>query len=271
MTELLADGAPESAASYAVSRFNAAKHGILSEHLLLPWESRTEYEALLETLVVEHTPSGPTETHLVEELAGVIWRKQRVRQAEAAAHQRGVRDAIASYRETSSVALVFSDASSEDSSVALAIRSTPEDVGEQLADIEDDKAQTLKALKILQGKRTDMYTAALRALREDTREWWTEELEAEGEEIETSEGDAYTADAQSLRRFIQEEVLPILENQRDQLLTLPVIRDQALKESFDPGRMESLARYEVHLDRKFERTLAMLVRLRNLRQSSKTP
>ena len=125
----------------------------------------------------------------------------------------------------------------------------------------------MKALKILMGKRADNYAAAVKSLHDDTRESWMEELEDDEADIEELDGDAYTADAQSLRRFLEEEILPFLESRRDQLLTLPVIREQVLKESFDPRRMESLARYEVHLDRKLERMLAMLVRLRDLRQS----
>jgi hypothetical protein len=35
-----------------------------------------------------------------------------------------------------------------------------------------------------------------------------------------------------------------------------------------PDRLERLARYEVHLDRKFERLLAMLLRLKDLRQGA---
>jgi hypothetical protein len=54
------------------SRLNAIRHGILSRHLVLPWEDRSEYDDLLESLVTEHRPNGPTEHHLVEELAGVI-------------------------------------------------------------------------------------------------------------------------------------------------------------------------------------------------------
>jgi hypothetical protein len=39
---------------------------------LLPWEDRREYEALLDAPVGGHAPEGPTEEHLVGELAGVI-------------------------------------------------------------------------------------------------------------------------------------------------------------------------------------------------------
>jgi hypothetical protein len=40
-----------------------------------------------------HNPKGPTEEHLVEELAGIIWRKRRLRLAEAAVHHRGLQEA----------------------------------------------------------------------------------------------------------------------------------------------------------------------------------
>ena len=46
------------------------------------------------------------------------------------------------------------------------------------------------------------------------------------------------------------------------------IRDQALGAAYATPNLDVPARYEVHLDRKLERTLAMLVRLRELRQSA---
>jgi hypothetical protein len=55
---------------------------------------RSEYQALLRALVTEHAPRGPTEEHLVEELAGVVWRKRRLRLAEAAIY-RGPGEALA--------------------------------------------------------------------------------------------------------------------------------------------------------------------------------
>jgi hypothetical protein len=46
----------------------------------------------------------------------------------------------------------------------------------------------------------------------------------------------------------------------------PLIREQAFGEALDPDKLERLGRYEVHLDRKLERMLAMLLRLKDLRQ-----
>jgi len=39
-----------------------------------------------------------------------------------------------------------------------------------------------------------------------------------------------------------------------------------IRESLDPDKLERLGRYEVHLDRKLERMLAILLRLKDLRQ-----
>ena len=93
-----------------ITRFNALRHGVLSRYTVLPWEDADEYHALVAALVAEHAPQGPTEEHLVEELAGILWRKRRLRLAEAAAHRRGLDGTLASYRDTVKVALVHLDA-----------------------------------------------------------------------------------------------------------------------------------------------------------------
>jgi hypothetical protein len=52
---------------------------------------------------------------------------------------------------------------------------------------------------------------------------------------------------------------------RNELANRPPIREQAFGEALD-DKLERLGRYEVHLDRKLERMLTMLVRLKELRQ-----
>ena len=84
--------------SYETTRFNALGHGVLSRHTVLPWEDRSEYERLLDALAAEHAPDGPTEEHLVEELAGIIWRKRRLRMAEAAVYQEKLRHDATGYQ-----------------------------------------------------------------------------------------------------------------------------------------------------------------------------
>ena len=45
----------------------------------------------------------------------------------------------------------------------------------------------------------------------------------------------------------------------------PLIREQAYGDAVNAEKLERLGRYEVHLDRKLERTLTMLIRLQDLR------
>jgi hypothetical protein len=252
--------------NYDVARFNALRHGVLSRHTVLPWEDREEYLTLLEALVTEHEPHGPTEEHLVEELAGVIWRKQRLRLGENAAHHRALMRATDPYQQTAKAALIdISDV--EGNVVDDAIRATEEQTVEDRADLESDQAMTEKALRQLHSSSASAYSRALAALRDDTRTWWEEQLgwnAADYEEDQTP----YGADAESLRRFLEAEILPWYDKRRLELENRPLIRAQAFGEAVDPNRLERLARYEVHLDRKLERILAMLFKLQELRRAA---
>jgi hypothetical protein len=249
----------------AVTRFNALRHGMLSRYTVLPWEDAEEYCVLVAALVAEHAPKGPTEEHLVEELAGVIWRKRRLRQAEGAAHRRGLEDALSPSQETAKAALAYFEAADESIDVGEAIRATAGDTEDAFRDLQDDEAITKRALDLLGSRRNDAYEAALVALREDTREWWADVLAVGPDELE--EGDeAATADAAGLRRFLEGKVLPWFEDRKRELEYRPLIRDQVIGESLNPDKLERLGRYEVHLDRKLERMLSMLFRLRELRR-----
>ncbi len=62
-----------------------------------------------------------------------------------------------------------------------------------------------------------------------------------------------TADAEGRRRSLEAEVLPWFEARKKELANRPLIREQAFGESLDADKLERLGRYEVRLDRKFER------------------
>jgi hypothetical protein len=164
--------------NYEAARFNALRHGVLSQYTVLPWEDGEEYRALLDALVAEHRPQGPTEEHLVEELAGIIWRKRRLRLGEAAAHHHALRRATEPYHGTAKAALIRVPHNNEigDNAVADAITITDEQTAADLADLESDMGMTEAALRLLNGKSATAYTCALAELREDTREWWEEQL-----------------------------------------------------------------------------------------------
>src|SRR6516225_8044339 len=204
MTELaqvLRDEVP----STELTRFNALRHGVLSRYTVLPWEDSDEYQAIVAALVAEHAPQGPTEEHLVEEIAGVMWRKRRLRLAEAAAHRRGLDGTLASYRETVKVALVHLDTTGQSERVVNAIRATAAETEEDIREIQEDEAMTRRALDLLGSKRNDAYEAALAELREDTQAWWADVLTRDPHQLEEGEEPA-TADVVGLRRFLEDEV-----------------------------------------------------------------
>jgi hypothetical protein len=247
-----------------ITRFNALRHGVLSRYTVLPWENADDYHALVAALAAEHAPQGPTEEHLVEELAGILWRKRRLRLAEAAAHRRGLDGTLASYRETVKVALVHLDATAQSERVVDAIRATASDTDDDIREMDEDEAMTRRALDLLGSRRNDRYEAALAALRQDTRDWWADMLARDPDELDEGEEPA-TPDEDGLRRFLEGTVMPWFDGRKKELANRPLIREQAFGEALDPDKLERLGRYEVHLDRKLERMLAMLLRLKDLR------
>jgi hypothetical protein len=249
--------------STELTRFNALRHGILSRYTVLPWEDAEEYRAVVAALVAEHAPQGATEEHLVEEIAGILWRKRRLRLAEAAAYRRGLEGALASSK-AAEVALVHLDEGPTEE-VTEVIRATRLETQENTEEIALAEETVRLALDLLGSERKDAYEAAVATLRGDPKIWWAETLARDSEGGQAHEVPA-TADPERLRRFLGLEVLPWLQERKTALANRPLIREQAFGESLDPDKLERLSRYEVHLDRKLERMLAMLLRLKDLRQ-----
>ena len=178
--------------NYEFARFNALRHGVLSQYTVLPWEDLGEYRALVEALAAEHGPQGPTEEHLVEELAGVIWRKRRLRLGEAAAYHRALKRSTDPYQNTVHAALINVAGDAETDWIGDAIRTTDEQTVEDTADLAEDRAMTEEALRILASPSSSDYSRALTALREDTQGWWQDQLEDYDEEQEP-----YSANAEA--------------------------------------------------------------------------
>jgi len=206
---------------------------------------------LLDALVAQHKPKGPNEEHLVEEIAGILWRKRRLRLAEAAAFHRGLGSAISSDQKPIKVALAHLD--------------TAETTAE-IARLNEREAIAVRALDLLQKDRARAYDKALATLGEETRRRWKESIKPRPQlGLLMFEQTAYTANSEGLVEFLQKDVMPSYERQRNELENRPQIREQVIGESLETDRLEGLARYEIHLDRKLERMLTMLIRLQGLR------
>ncbi len=148
-------------------------------------------------------------------------------------------------------------------SAVAAVHASPDDTRRDLQDLEDDQVMTEKALRLLRAGKPDAYDKVLAAVRADTRTWWQEQLEDADEDDEHPN----TPDADSLQRFLEGYATDWYGTYRKELENRPLIRAHAFAEAFDPNRLDRLARYETHLDRKLERTLAMLLKLKDLRRA----
>ena len=250
---------------YDASRFNALRHGVLSQHSVLPWEDPAEYQTLLDALALEHAPRGPTETHLVTELAGVIWRKRRLRQAEHASFQRGLLETTKDNAATAQSALVLTRSQDGPIDVSAALVAGSSNIALELAELDDDRRLTLAAIEMLGKTGNRTYEDALDTLHEGTRIAWHDQLTWRSDDY--ADGVVpYEPSATSLRTYLEAEILPWYERTSAEIQARPQILTQAYGESLDPDRLERLGRYEVHLDRKFERTLSTLLKLQELRR-----
>jgi hypothetical protein len=121
-----------------LTRFNAFRHGLLSRFTVLPWESSEEYETVLEALAVEYAPQGPTEEHLVEELAHIFWRKRRLRLAESATHRRAFGKVLSPLNHISEDAVITIPRISKGEWVEEAVSATDEQSAEELAELKQE-------------------------------------------------------------------------------------------------------------------------------------
>ena len=73
---------PKTPEGKAAVRFNALKHGLAAEHIVLDDEERPQFDQLLAAYLAEYQPQNPTETDLVHQLVAASWRLRRLRTME---------------------------------------------------------------------------------------------------------------------------------------------------------------------------------------------
>ena len=242
--------------NYEPVRFNAMKHGILSRLAVLAHEDHGEFADLLAALIEEHRPAGMTERHLIEELATIIWRKRRVLLAESAKINEGLKGAVNSAASVIKSAAPFQRGlGGENPDLREFMDGTPEEIAKRQHEAALDLAATKKAAAILRKGGPNAYTKARRALIQESRDWWDEHVEEE----------EHPATAEGLAEFIRNSLEPICYRMVKEAEYTPAIKAQTLGEGLRAHLLEKLNRYETHLDRKFERTLAMLLKLKDLR------
>ena len=187
-----------------------------------------------------------------------MWRQRRVLLAEGAAINAGLLAVTKrSFDSPVESAVPFERAlSGKGADVRELVTATPDEIAERQRQAALDQQATERAAAILGRGGANAYDKALRALPPDSRDEWREWVEDE---------EGYEATAEGLSEFIHDHLLPACIRNIKEIQHQPAIKAQTLGEGLQVHRLEKLNRYETHLDRKFERTLAMLVKLKELR------
>ena len=241
---------------YAAVRFNALKHGILSRYTVLSFENHADYESLVNSLMDEHLPAGATEQHLIEELASVIWRKRRVLQAEGATINQDLKSVASNTKAVVQAAAPFQRGIySQTIDLGDMMDLSQDDVIEHQHAATQDMESLQKASRLLRQATKGAYKKAVAALLPDSQEMWRKAVVAE----------QYIGNAQGLRSYLDEVLYPLIIQIDKEARYHEDIKNQALGQGLVAYKFQQLSRYETHLDRKFERTLGMLIKLKEMR------
>ncbi|MCP5377996.1 MAG: hypothetical protein H6910_02635 [Rickettsiaceae bacterium] len=262
------------AIGYDASKYNALKHGVLSKYTVMHWENRDDYDALLSSLIDEYKPANATEEHLVEELAGIIWRKMRLRYTEMSSLQtslsRNIGLEVFSSKDCVKEALLSSSDKLRSFDIKQAVLSSEEETIKELTRINNKLKCCLLSQQII--AESNSYDDALVALDEEDQNDWINNWLGEDEENQTQEDqkqfsdEYYTASTGDLLLYI-EDLKKRYESRIYELENTSKVKHQTLgKTFFYDKELSKYMRYESHLDKKFEKTLAMLIKLQDLRK-----
>lgn len=237
--------------SYDVSRYNAVKHGVLSKEVVLDWESQEDYNSLVADFEAEYQPQGITETYLVTELAQIIWRKRRLRMAEKTiikgnlsfSGNGAIKKAIYGHSEIKKI-----EGKVEDS-----FRGTDKEVQKKIAELQE----TINTFQALYDKDYT-YEEYMQNIEDYLKANWKEWLE-----------EKYTTTVEAFRQFLKDVYIDYYQEKLNPLLVRASIKYEALCEAVEPTKKyDNISRYESHLDKKFEKTLGMIVKLQELRSNN---
>ena len=74
---------PKTPKGKAQSKFNAVKHGLTAQEVVIPGEDGNVFEEVIQQLAADLAPEGMLEARLVDEIAAGLWRLRRFIRVEA--------------------------------------------------------------------------------------------------------------------------------------------------------------------------------------------
>lgn len=229
---------------------------------LLPWEYAEGFLTLQSQMLAAHAPQGPTEAALVDRIVWCEWRRRRVLAAEAAVHVAHASDRSHDGQAKAKLlqrAGLTDHTVRDEISVPEVVRGKDADDRETVAAVEEGIADIEATLGLIDAGAS--LADAVGRMDEDLADWWREALE------ETDHNDQlkYANSVEGLKRFLTVDALPWRRKWLAANVIRPAIRTQVHAESFDAHRIRQLWEMEGRLDRQFEKALAMLIRLQEMR------
>jgi len=212
---------------------NALTHGIYGKDLLLPWESREEFEKLLADLQAEVQPSGPMESESVFDLAHLRGQKKRVHQMWIAA--------------------AYADPFVSD------LVETGERSWAGMRDRLEHKAKEKRTMsELLNESFLEQTAEAAKTLAELIQ---TDALT----DSATKTSEMRKHEAHAFRNVAQGFAIPLLEAAKDR----PNAQD-SLRRAYSPEYLEPIIRLEAMIDARIDKALARLVNIKEYKRLAAT-
>lgn len=252
--------------NYDSSKYNAVKYGIFSKHTVMHWENKDDYDNLLKDLIEEYQPNNVTERHLIVEMANTIWAKMRLKYAEKASLQSELNsnvnyNSIFSGNKCANDVLLLKEGKIEDSEVKSALTTTQSSTNLKIESQKKLIEKYNKAIEVINS--TDSYEEAFDVLSVEIQEDW----QGSWKYADQYYREPKVSTAELLVPWLKEKKEEY-EKSLYQLENRDKIKDQVLGSAFlSDGAMNKYMRYENHLDKKFEKTLAMFFKLREIRSN----
>ena len=249
---------------YDVVKNNALKYGVQSKHLILPWENKADYDALLAALTAEYNPVGPTEEFYVQEIATYIWRKGRIIHAESASLQSALNRTIGINGQFGShpakdALLDNNSVSVMDYDVKKAVMTTEEENRLELTELKELLSHCIKAERIL--LESNSYDQGLDALHIDDQTKWHNTLDS-------AQGEWTSENAEDLLSWIS-ELKTDYEARINEIKNRHQVKRQTLGKAYlINDSHEKIYKYEVGYSRQLERSIAMLLKLQEMRNNN---
>ena len=252
--------------NYDSSKNNAVKYGIFAKHAVMHWENKEDYDSILNDLIEEYQPNNITEQHLIVELVNIIWSKMRLKYAEKASLQSELNnnvnyDSIFSGNKCANDVLLLKEGEIEDSEVKSALTTTQSSTNLEIESQKKLFEKYNKAIEVINS--TDSYEESFDVLSVEIQEDW----QGSWKYVDQYYREPKVSTAELLVPWLEEKKEQY-EKSLYQLKNRDKIKDQVLGSTFlSDGAMNKYMRYENHLDKKFEKTLAMFFKLREIRSN----